>query len=267
MKVQCPDKFLYLLDIPRKVNDFSTGLYEEAILKMVQAYEEFSGRTFEEEKLRDIIIRKNEAEKLRTAPKEKRLKIGLMGARCSRGILNLLENHEVEVLFDLTCTGLKREFQIDTDKVVFSYASALLNQIPCMRMTKAVNRENYAEGLKDEVDGIIYHTVKFCDNYGYEYAWLKEKWDKPLLQVETDATKQCAGQIRTRIEAFLESIDTKQTQGKRRKKKAEDGHMYVLGIDSGSRSDRIHRVWTCQHLFCRSECDRDQLSWQGSPLF
>ena len=50
-----------------------------------------------------------------------------------------------------------------------------MNQIPCMRMQKAVNRENYLEGFKDELDGIIYHTVKFCDNFGYEYAWLKER--------------------------------------------------------------------------------------------
>ena len=99
-----------------------------------------------------------------------------------------------------------------------------------------MNRENYLEGFKDELDGIIYHTVKFCDNFGYEYAWLKERIGVPLLLVETDATKQCEGQIRTRVEAFLESLDTEGKKVTGRKKSMEDGHMYVLGIDSGSTS-------------------------------
>lgn len=58
----------------------------------------------------------------------------------------------------------------------------------------------------------------------------------PLLLVETDATKQCEGQIRTRVEAFLESLDTEGKKVTGRKKSMEDGHMYVLGIDSGSTS-------------------------------
>lgn len=29
LKQQCPDKFLYLLDVPRKVNDFSTEMYRK----------------------------------------------------------------------------------------------------------------------------------------------------------------------------------------------------------------------------------------------
>lgn len=67
-------------------------------------------------------------------------------------------------------------------------------------------------------------------------AWLKERIGVPLLLVETDATKQCEGQIRTRVEAFLESLDTEGKKVTGRKKSMEDGHMYVLGIDSGSTS-------------------------------
>ena len=71
--------------------------------------------------------------------------------------------------------------------------------------------------------GIIYHTVQFCDNYAYEYAWLKNWLDRPMLLLETDYTRQSSGQVRTRIEAFLESLTS-------------DGTMYVMGIDSGSTS-------------------------------
>ena len=60
--------------------------------------------------------------------------------------------------------------------------------------------------MPGSVDGIIYHTVQFCDNYSYEYAWLKKVLPGPMLQLETDYTKQSYGQVLTRIEAFLESL-------------------------------------------------------------
>ncbi len=238
LKERCPDKFLYMLDIPRKVNDFSTEMYSKNILKMVHAYEEFSGKTFDEQQLKDILKRREEADRLRTAPKKPSIHVGLMGARCSKGIINLLEDNGVEILFDLTCTGLKREFHVDEKDLMTSYAWNLLNQVPCMRMVKAVNREKYIEGFRDRLDGIIYHTVKFCDNYAYEYANLKTKLGLPLLMVETDATKQCEGQIRTRVEAFIESLKIAKgtSLSASAKKKSEDGKMYVLGIDSGSTS-------------------------------
>jgi predicted CoA-substrate-specific enzyme activase len=238
LKEQCPDKFLYLLDVPRKVNDFSTQMYKNNILKMVQAYETYSGRKFDETKLKTLLMRREEGDKLRTAPKNASIRVGLMGARCSKGIINLLEDNGVEILFDMTCTGLKREFHVDDDDLMVSYAWQLLNQVPCARMVKAVNREHYIEGFMDRLDGIIYHTVKFCDNYAYEYAGLKTHLSKPILMVETDATKQCEGQIRTRVEAFVESLKIAAggTLSDAQKKKSEDRKMYVLGIDSGSTS-------------------------------
>ena len=236
LKEQFPDKFIYICDVPRKVTGLSVKVYEKSLRRMIAAYEEFSGKTFQADALFNLLERKKEAEKLKKTPEKKKKKIGLMGARASAGVINLLENHEAEVLFDLTCTGIQRKLGAKKEQVLFSYAESLLNQIPCMRMQKAVNRENYLEGFKDELDGIIYHTVKFCDNFGYEYAWLKERIGVPLLLVETDATKQCEGQIRTRVEAFLESLDTEGKKVTGRKKSMEDGHMYVLGIGSGSTS-------------------------------
>ena len=239
LKQQCPDKFLYLLDVPRKVNDFSTDMYRENILDMVHAYEAFSGKTFDEIVLKQLLERREAGQNLRTAPKNNAsVHIGLMGARCSKGIIDLLENRGVDILFDMTCTGLKREFHVEPDNLLQAYAWQLLNQVPCLRMVKAVNRENYMEGFRDRLDGILYHTVQFCDNYAYEYTDLKHRLDIPMLMVETDATKQCEGQIRTRVEAFIESLKIAKgaSIGKKSLKKAEDGKMYVLGIDSGSTS-------------------------------
>ena len=239
LKDRYPDKFIYLLDVPRKVTDYAVKLYAERLEQMVLAYEAFSGKTLDHEKLAEILKRKEEGEKLKSAPREKgALRVGLMGARCSAEVKNLLEDHHVDVVFDLTCTGIRRHYRVDPRDLMCSYSEELLNQIPCMRMTKAVNREDYIEGFLDQIDGILYHTVKFCDNYSYEFSRLHQELDKPILNVETDATMQCAGQIRTRVEAFLESLKQEEDSGaqKGRKQRSEDEKMYVLGIDSGSTS-------------------------------
>lgn len=67
LKQQCPDKFLYLLDVPRKVNDFSTEMYRKNILDMVHDYEAFSGKTFDETVLKQLLERREAGQNLRTA--------------------------------------------------------------------------------------------------------------------------------------------------------------------------------------------------------
>ena len=238
-----PDKFIYILDVPRKVNDFSAAMYRNRILELLHAYEKWSGRSFDEalveKQLGELITRRMAAAQLKGAPEKPSLTVGLMGARCSRGVITLLEDMGVKILFDMTCTGLERRIEVDPKRVWDSYAWSLLNQVPCMRMVNASGRGAYARGFSDRLDGIIYHTVKFCDSYAYEYAALKQQEGVPLLMVETDATRQCEGQIRTRVEAFIEALKIARGDELTRKKMPkirEDGKMYVLGIDSGSTS-------------------------------
>lgn len=249
LKSQFPDKFFFLLDIPRKVNDFAISLYERQLREMISSYEAFSGKSFDEKRFFSIMQSKSAPAKTRHAKENAcfdkdcaascSLSIGIMGARCNNEIRQLLADHETNILFDLTCTGLTRDFHISAEQPLFSYAAALLNQIPCMRMLKAVSRENLLNGFTDRLDGIVYHTVKFCDSYSYEYADFKEHLSVPLLLVETDSTKQCAGQVRTRVEAFIEELKVKKglsLTGKNIISKRKGDTLYTLGIDSGSTS-------------------------------
>ena len=86
-------------------------------------------------------------------------------------------------------------------------------------------------GLK----GIIYHTVKFCDFYSFEYAHIKEHAGVPLLKIESDYTLQSSGQLKTRLEAFAETIGEEEFQGKGN----QMGKGYFAGIDSGSTSTDV----------------------------
>ena len=172
-----------------------------------------------------------------------------------------------KVILDLTCTGIQRNYDLHAAQILPAYAHALLDQLPCMRMAAASNRQRILEAYEKRIDGIIYHTVKFCDIYAYEYTKLHETSDLPILKIETDATAQCAGQILTRLEAFLESLRVKKGENMlfRNKRQSPESKgiprqtadnssnnktaaadhpaaasasapVYVMGIDSGSTS-------------------------------
>ena len=237
LKEEFPDKFIYMLDTPRLVKEVGVDLYEQRIRAMIRAYEEFSGESFDEKVFLEYLKGKEEPQQ--NGVKDRSLNIGILGARANENIGKILEQRGANVAFDLTCTGVGRRLFWDEKEPLKEYARGLLSQFPCMRMEQAANRDELIRRYADSVDGIIYHTVQFCDNYAYEYAWLKDWLKKPLLLLETDYTKQSYGQILTRIEAFLESLQKENMQKKERKpaKKMEGkNRMYVLGIDSGSTS-------------------------------
>ena len=232
LKEQMPNKFIYMLDTPRITKEAGAVLYEKRILEMLQEYEKFSGKKFDESVFYEWIKQRQEAQK--ASKKEEQLNIGIVGARANEAIKTILEERNIHIAFDVTCTGLRRKVLVDPENVMLGYARGLLSQFPCMRMEVAANRDQLLKEYIDSADGIIYHTVQFCDNYSYEYAWLKDVITKPMLLLETDYTKQSYGQILTRIEAFLESLNQK-VRKPNVIKRGENG-MYVMGVDSGSTS-------------------------------
>ncbi len=168
------------------------------------------------------------------------LRLGLMGARCGNGLRNMLEDRGADVVLDMTCTGAERHFVRPNENkdLLKNYAGQLLNQLPCLRMADTSDRDKRLEASEGHLDGILYHTVKFCDSYSYEYAALRKRTKIPILKVETDTTRQCEGQIRTRVEAFLESLDAAKGEKPVCKTTGNKGmkNVIVIGIDSGSTS-------------------------------
>ncbi len=201
LKKTFPKRFIYLLDVPRKNNELTTAFYKNQILDMIKSYEKFSNKKLNLDKLYPLL---HEAPKKDAAPTS--LNIGILGARCNTEVLNTLKDTSAHVLFDLTCTGLSRTFHVSQKHLVRDYAHELLHTFPCWRMEEATSRLEYIQSYINQLDGIIYQTVKFCEYYSFEYATLKKQLNIPILKLETDYSKQCEGQIRTRIEAFIESL-------------------------------------------------------------
>ena len=234
-------KFLYMLDLPHDDNECEKEKFAAAIRRLKEAYEKYSGKTFDKAAFFHSFA------KLRTETKPY---IGVLGVRVS-GVLEDMIRENIRMDVDnLTCTGGRRltvtpeELEkMDEDAMFLAYADGLLGQMPCFRMNQSSRRT--ALYLDPNLKGIIYHTIKFCDYYGFEYASIKKNIKVPLLKIETDFTSQSAGQLLTRIQAFSETIEGSEDMdpgkgiSEEAREKMASGVYYVAGIDSGSTSTDV----------------------------
>ena len=234
-------KFLYMLDLPHEDNECEKVKFAGAIHRLKEAYEAYSGQQFDKE-----FFLRSFAE----SEKEREPYIGVLGVRVSGVLEDMIQDNIQMKVDNLTCTGGRRlavlpeEMEImDEDAMFLAYADALLAQMPCFRMNNSTRRNQLY--LDPDLKGIIYHTIKFCDYYGFEYASIKKNIKVPLLKIETDFTSQSAGQLLTRIQAFSETIEGSEDMdpgigiSEEARKKMESGVYYVAGIDSGSTSTDV----------------------------
>ena len=234
-------KFLYMLDLPHEDNECEKVKFAGAIHRLKDAYEAYSGQQFDKE-----LFLRSFAE----SEKEREPYIGVLGVRVSGVLEDMIQDNIRMKVDNLTCTGGRRlavlpeEMEtMDEDAMFLAYADALLAQMPCFRMNNSTRRNQLY--LDPDLKGIIYHTIKFCDYYGFEYASIKKNIKVPLLKIETDFTSQSAGQLLTRIQAFSETIegsedmDPEKGISEEARKKMESGVYYVAGIDSGSTSTDV----------------------------
>ena len=88
-----------------------------------------------------------------------------------------------------------------------------------MNQAKIQERRRYVAALAEEyqADGIIYEQMKFCDPWAYEKMVgshvLREDYGYPVLAVDRPYAIGVSGQMRTRVQAFVESIEIKKIQG------------------------------------------------------
>jgi len=62
------------------------------------------------------------------------------------------------------------------------------------------------------IQGVIYHVIRGCHLYAMEYMRLKrllEKENIPVYYLDTEYSREDSGQMKTRIEAFIEMLATK----------------------------------------------------------
>jgi benzoyl-CoA reductase/2-hydroxyglutaryl-CoA dehydratase subunit BcrC/BadD/HgdB len=66
----------------------------------------------------------------------------------------------------------------------------------------------YAQRLARDfhVEGLVYKTLLYCDPWSFEVRRLQEALGLPVLHLDTDYSTENREQVRTRIEAFMETL-------------------------------------------------------------
>jgi len=88
-----------------------------------------------------------------------------------------------------------------------------------MNTAKLMERRSYVDELAREyaADGILYEQVKFCDPWAYDRMLgshiMRNEYGYPVLSIDRPYTVSGIGQLRTRIQAFIESVEIKKLHG------------------------------------------------------
>lgn len=222
--------FFYRLDVLHGRSECGKKELAKRLIELADAYAEHTGRSFDVKLFRAAF----------RAPERVHGKhIAVMGARMGPGLFEMVRNTMPYPVENLSCVNNRSVGTVMPPEaegfgaLMEWYAGELLTQLPCMRMLDHSGRKQIYND--PDIAGIVYHTVKFCDFYSFEYAELKNNVRAPILKIESDYTLQSSGQLRTRLEAFAESVAPQQFE----KKEKAMGKGYFAGIDSGSCSTDV----------------------------
>lgn len=142
------------------------------------------------------------------------LRVYLLGSELDKPeYIRIIEDVGGIVVVDDLCTGAKYyldDVEENGDPLA-SIADRYLQRAECPRMRPADTRlERLADTVEEyDVDAVILEVIKFCNLYGEDYPIVKKALDKldvPVLMINTEYSATGAGQVRTRVEAFFESI-------------------------------------------------------------
>lgn len=128
-------------------------------------------------------------------------------------IIELVEGAGAVVVAEDVCVGHRHYDGAvpDEDDPFRAIARRYVQRVPCARMKDLARRHAYLGRLIDEfgVDGVIYHGLKFCDLYQYDFPLTQQLLARrglPVLYLETDYTTGSYGQLKTRLQAFVELL-------------------------------------------------------------
>lgn len=170
------------------------------------------------------------AEELKTrVPDEKknyRAKVVVVGSEMDDpDFTKLIEDSGALVVADRYCFGSlpgREEIKLtDEPNVLEQIILHYMKTCQCpryMAQDKVHGRKEYVRQLVNDyhADGVIYEQIKFCEYWGYERALashiMTNEFGIPSVTVDRQYTANASGQLRTRVQAFVESLEIKKIQ-------------------------------------------------------
>ncbi len=133
---------------------------------------------------------------------------------------DIIESFGGIIVTDELCTSNRYIYDIvaidelSLSELLMSVADRYLLPCTCPCFTPNEDRVKKVLQMLEEfnVDGVIYHILSGCNLYemeAYRFEKTLRKMSVPFLKIVTDYSPEDSGQLRTRVEAFLESISAR----------------------------------------------------------
>jgi bcr-type benzoyl-CoA reductase subunit C len=121
------------------------------------------------------------------------------------------------VVTDELCTSTRYwsdPVVFDGRPVLESISRRYLNNFPCARMVPSDGRFDRILALAKDyrVDGVVSQIIRYCVPYAHDLPLITAKLKKiniPTLSLDVEYGTSGSGQIRTRVQAFLEMLEAK----------------------------------------------------------
>ncbi|MDA8138475.1 MAG: double-cubane-cluster-containing anaerobic reductase [Desulfobacteraceae bacterium] len=128
----------------------------------------------------------------------------------------IIETSGAVIVGEESCVGERgtRNLTAETGNTVETMMEAIVDryfQVDCAIFTPNPDRLAHIEQMAAQykADGVIHYGLQFCQPYLMEAIPVEKALEKkniPCLRIETDYSMEDAGQLKTRIEAFIEQI-------------------------------------------------------------
>ena len=154
---------------------------------------------------------------------------GSIMADGDRRLLDIVENElGAAVVVEDHCAGLRPVYHSipETGDPYQALANGYLDQSPCSSRKPMTEAVDFSSSLAREynVDGVLYVYLKFCSCYGLTKKDFIDRFQAnglPVLDVSSDYSQSDHGQLKTRLEAFIEVL--KEMKAKKAKKPDKPG--------------------------------------------
>ena len=155
-----------------------------------------------------------------------RARVAIVGSEIDDpGFTKLLEECGALVVSDRYCFGSTPGREVlelkDDEPALEQICRRYMELSECARYIsdeKVAQRRETADRLAREyrADGIIYEQMKYCDFWGFERVLvshiMSEEKGWPVLSIDRVYNAKASGQLRTRFQAFVESLEIKRIQ-------------------------------------------------------
>jgi benzoyl-CoA reductase/2-hydroxyglutaryl-CoA dehydratase subunit BcrC/BadD/HgdB len=128
----------------------------------------------------------------------------------------LIETSGAVIVGEESCVGERgtRNLTDDSGETINEMMDAIVDRyfkVDCAIFTPNQERCDHVQEMfkKYNADGVIHYGLQFCQPYIMESIPVEKALEKgwiPTLRIETDYSMEDAGQLKTRIEAFIEQL-------------------------------------------------------------